>query len=81
MTALLERLRARLIDDWREASRFWSVRMNAAGALLLPLLTMVPSMPAEIQAMLPPTLRAILVGLWCVASIGARLFAQKPKNG
>lgn len=77
MTRLFERLRARLVDDWREASRWWSVRINAAGAVLLPLLTMVPSMPAEIQALLPPTLRAVLVAAWCITAIGARLFVQK----
>lgn len=77
MNKLLAAVRARLVDDWRQASAWWSVRINAVGALLLPLLTMVPSMPPEVQAMLPPTLRAALVGLWCLAAIAARLIAQK----
>ena len=77
---MMDLLKARLVDDWREASRWWSVRLNALGAILLPLLTMVPSMPAEVQALLPPALRALLVALWCVASIAARLWAQKPRG-
>ncbi len=70
-------LRDRLICDWRQASKWWSVRMNAIGALLLPALTMVPSMPPEVQAMLPLKVRALLIGLWCIASLGARVIAQK----
>jgi hypothetical protein len=74
-------LKNRLVDDWRQASHWWSVRMNAIGALLLPVVTLVPSMPVEVQALLPPAARAVLVALWCVASIAVRLIAQKPKSG
>jgi hypothetical protein len=81
MTKLMAAVRARLVDDWRQAGRWWSVRLNALGALLLPLLTMVPSMPAEVQEALPPALRAVLVALWCLAAIAVRVWAQKPKDG
>lgn len=80
MRTLPAAVRARLVDDWREASRWWSVRINAVGVVLLPLLQMVPEMPAPIQALLPPGARAIVAGLWCVVAIGARLFAQKRKG-
>lgn len=70
-----------LVDDWREATRWWSVRWAALGAILLPLLTMVPSMPDEIQGILPPSVRAAAAVLWCVASIAFRLMAQKKADG
>jgi hypothetical protein len=68
----------RLVDDWHRALRLWSVRVNALGAIVLPLLTMVPALPVEIQALFPPAVRALLAALWCVAAIGARLIKQKP---
>jgi hypothetical protein len=74
---MLERIQARLVDDWRDARHWWSVRWNALGAILLPLLTAVPSMPDEIQAMLPEWLRVTAAGLWCIAAIAFRLMAQK----
>jgi hypothetical protein len=46
--------------------------MNAIGAMLLPLLMLVPQMPAEIQALLPPAIRAIVAGLWCLLNIVVR---------
>lgn len=64
------------VDNWRKAMKWWSVRMNLIGAALLPLLMLVPQMPAEIQALLPPAVRAIAAGLWCVINIIVRLKAQ-----
>ena len=64
------------VDNWRKAMKMWSVRMNAVGAVLLPLLTLVPQMPAEVQVLLPPAARAIVAALWCVLNIAVRLTAQ-----
>jgi hypothetical protein len=69
------------VDNWRTASKWWSVRMNAIGAMLLPLLMLVPQMPAEIQALLPPAIRAIVAGLWCLLNIVVRLKSQKKVGG
>lgn len=74
---MIEVIKSRLVADWRNASRWWSVRMNAIGALLLPLLTLVPSMPPEIQAIFPPSVRAGLAAAWCIATIAVRLMAQR----
>lgn len=73
----MDRLRDRLVDDWRDFTRWWSVRMTALGALVSSLLIMVPAMPAEIQALLPPGVRLVLVGLWAAASIYARVARQR----
>jgi hypothetical protein len=76
----LDWLKSKLVDDWRDARRWWSVRINAIGMVILPLLVMVPALPTEIQAMMPPTYRAIAVALWCAASIAARMIKQKDKD-
>lgn len=74
---LWDRIEARLVADWRDALKWWSVRWNAAGAVLMPLLMSVPSMPPEIQALLPESLRAVIAALWCSAAIGFRVWGQK----
>lgn len=79
---MLEKLKDRLVDDWCHMARWWSVRMTALGGLLSSLLIMVPAMPAEIQALLPPAARVVIVALWAAASIYARVHKQKaPTNG
>lgn len=77
---MLDGLKDRLIDDWSRALKLWSVRINALGAIILPLLTMVPALPAEFQALFPPAVRAIIAALWCAAAIAARLVKQKPSG-
>jgi hypothetical protein len=72
-------LHDRLIEDWRSAWRFWSIRMQLAGTMISGLLVMVPAMPAEIQELVPLKYRVVAIGLWAVASIGARLIKQKPR--
>jgi hypothetical protein len=73
-------LRDRLVDDWRDASRWWSVRWNAVGAVILPLMQAVPSMPPEVQAVFPVPLRAAVACAWCVVAIYFRVYAQKPRD-
>lgn len=77
---MLSALKARLVDDWCNATKWWSVRWNAVGAILLPLMTMVPDMPDAVKEMFPTPVRAIVAGLWCVISIGFRVWAQGNKN-
>jgi hypothetical protein len=77
---MLERLKPRLIDDWRQAGKWWSVRWNAFGAVVLPLMQAVPSMPAEVQAVFPLPVRAGVACAWCVIAIYFRVYAQKKPN-
>lgn len=74
---LWNRLEERLVTDWRDALKWWSVRWSAAGAVLMPLLMSVPSMPDEIQALLPESIRAVIAAVWCAAAIGFRVWGQK----
>jgi hypothetical protein len=68
------------VDNWRKALGFMSVKMNLIGAALLPVLTLVPQMPKEVQDLLPPALRAGLAGAWCLLNIVVRLKAQPKLN-
>ena len=66
-----------LVEDWRNFHQWWSVRWNALGAVLLPALVMVPSMPPEIQALIPAPYRAAAAALYMAGGIALRLMAQK----
>lgn len=74
-------LRERLVADWATIAKFWSVRMNAIGVVLYPLLIAVQTMPPEVQAMFPVQYRAILAGIYSLASIAARVWPQQKLNG
>jgi uncharacterized membrane-anchored protein len=74
-------LRDRLVADWQTIIRFWSVQWAALGTILLPIMTVVPSLPAEVQALLPPTVRVIVTGAWSLIYIALRVWPQKKLNG
>jgi uncharacterized membrane-anchored protein len=73
--------RDRLVADWGTITKFWSVRWAALGTFLLPIMTVVPSLPNEVQALLPPTVRVIVTGLWSLIYIALRVWPQKKLNG
>lgn len=70
-------IKERLVCDWHQASKWWSVRWNALGAVILPLMAMSPDMPDAIRDMFPSPVRATIAGLWCIVSIGFRVWSQK----
>lgn len=77
--------RFEFIEDWRQAWRFWSVRLAAAGGALQALLAWWPdaalvmwnSMPDEVKALLPQSAVMTLPLLFFAASIVARILKQK----
>ena len=75
------KLEGRLIADYRTICKLWSVRWAALGTFLLPIMTVVPSLPAEVQALLPPTVRVIVTGVWSMVYIALRVWPQKKLNG
>jgi hypothetical protein len=81
LAAVAAAIRARMVDDARQALSWWSVRANALGILLMPLIVMVPTMPAEVQGLFPLKLRAGLAGAYSLLAIVLRLAAQKKPNG
>lgn len=79
--SIIDGIKARLVEDWKQATRWWSVRMTAIGAILYPLLISVQAMPPEVQALFPLRYRAIAAGLFQLAVIAARVWGQKTPNG
>jgi hypothetical protein len=75
--------------DWRQARRWWSVRVSALGSLLFALLTAFPDqalafwngVPAEIRERIPDNLEhAITAGLFAAVLI-VRLIPQEQADG
>lgn len=67
----------RLVAGWRCALRMWSLQMHTFGTLIVAALVMVPTMPAEVQALVPLKYRVAVIGAWYVGGIWARLKKQK----
>lgn len=75
----------RLIENWRRAHRLWSVRLNAAGAVVMAAALSAPDALAQAWAALPADLRgivphadAIALALF-VAGFAARIVHQEKK--
>jgi hypothetical protein len=73
----------KLITDWRQSWRLWSVRVSAIGAMLFAFLLAAPdqvlaiwqALPADIQALIP---NAKEIGLFLsVAVVVARVVQQR----
>lgn len=76
MTDLLRTLNARFVQGWASAWRWWSVRLHVIATAAVALLLLVPSMPAEVQALVPPAWRAVAIGLWLIAGLLVRVWKQ-----
>ncbi|WP_230769790.1 DUF7940 domain-containing protein [Sphingomonas sp. Leaf4] len=76
----------KLTPDWRQAWRWWSVRLSALGSLLCAfalaspdtLLAVWQALPADVVALLPERLVAIVPLILFTLTIGARLVQQQP---
>lgn len=82
---MLEKLEAKLVNNWRNAWKWWSMRLNliasVAVAYLLSspelILTTLNQLPPEMRAFFPPAIGFVLFAV--VA--GVRIWKQKnPKN-
>lgn len=79
--ALLAAADARLVEDWREALKWWSVRWALVGTIVLPSLQVLPSeLPGSLQGLFPPALRAGIAGLWCAGFFAFRVWGQSRSN-
>lgn len=74
----------KLVENWRQSWRWWSMRLNAAAALLITyvlaapdvLLSVLNSLPADTRAVFPPAAGIVIFLL--VA--GVRLYKQNHKD-
>lgn len=89
MQSLLQRVRARLVDDWKRAWRWWSMRFNAAGIAVLAFVQFEPGavlwvwnmMPGEVRRFLPPNfLLWVGLGLFLLSML-SRVVKQEKKDG
>ena len=73
----------RMIDDWRRAGRFWSVRLNLIGLALVAAEQALPLwgfVPAEARAVLPRWLVAGLPLICFALATVARVIRQEKKH-
>ena len=76
--------------DWREASRWWSLRVSTFGSILFAGMTLLPeqllslwnSVPADIRAMIPERANNLVGMILFIAVVIARVIPQrKPAEG
>lgn len=76
----------KLIDNWRQSGRLWSVRLSAFGAALFAFLLTAPDLAQTIWTALPPDVQAVIpnrTGVALAISIAvtiARVLRQKDKS-
>lgn len=74
---MLNKLKSYLVDDWHNATRWWSVRIHALAIAYLALFALMPVLSPQIAALLPSPLQTPVIGAYAVLGIVARLIAQK----
>lgn len=78
----------KLIPDWRQSWRLWSVRVQAAGATLMTFAAAWPSgakdiwesIPADIRAMLPQRTALVIAAVLFIGGLAARHVQQGSKH-
>lgn len=78
---MIGRLVDSLVPDWRQSWRWLSVQLHFAATGILAVVVAVPTMPCELQDMVPGPVRLLLVAAWAGLGLWARLYKQKPKGG
>lgn len=77
----------KLIENWRAATRLWSVRVNALGAAVMAFALAAPGAVAQAWAVLPAEMRALVphpewIAMFLFAAgIIARVIHQEHKDG
>lgn len=76
---MMERIRALLVDDLRSTWKLWSVWFHTASTLVIGALLLTPSMPDQVQALIPAPYRAAAIAVWWLG--GYFLRAAKQSGG
>jgi len=77
-----------LIEDWKKATRLWSVRFGIIGTAVMGLFTAWPesalylwgAMPFEVRALIPERFVSAIALFVFVMSTVSRIIKQRPKN-
>lgn len=75
----------KLIPNWRDGWKFWSVRVQAIGILILLMLEQIPdvvysaweALPTELQSLIPDSSLKIVAYAALIGGIVARLLYQE----
>lgn len=81
---MIDWIRDRLVDEARQAWRFWSIRFNAIGLAILGWVQFDPvsalavwnMMPANVRAVLPPHLLTFIAFVFFALAMLARVVKQ-----
>jgi hypothetical protein len=77
---MLDPIRKRLVDDWRQAWRWSTVRFHALMLLLAGVYEIMPALSPQIAAMLPAAHQAKAIGVYALIGLLLRLTKMK-SNG
>ena len=66
------------VADWRQCWRWLSVHAHLIGTAVLGIVLLAPSLPDEVQAVVPVKWRALVLAVWAVLGLLARLKKQGP---
>lgn len=77
-----------LIEDWKKATRLWSVRFGLIGTAVMGIFTAWPesalylwgAMPGEVRALIPERFVSAIALFVFVMSTVSRIIKQRPKH-
>jgi hypothetical protein len=79
---MFERIRSRLVDDWHEAWRWWTTRLNALTTILLGYILAYPNAVPDLLKQLPDDLQPLVPWVvpicWGLLVQVARMTKQGP---
>lgn len=73
-------LRSKFIDDCKNFYKLWSVWFHTLSTAIIGALLLMPSMPVEIQQLIPVPYRAVAIGVWLLLGYLLRGWKQGPKQ-
>jgi hypothetical protein len=65
-----------LVRGWQHSWTWFSVHMHVIGIAILALAVAVPTLPDTVQALVPLKWRVLILGIWGLLGLLARLMKQ-----
>lgn len=73
---MFSNLQGKFIDDCKKWYKLWSIWFHTASTAIIGVLLLMPSMPAEVQVLVPVPYRAIAIAVWLVLGFFLRVKKQ-----
>ena len=64
------------VAGWRHSWTWFSVQMHVIGTAMLGIALIAPALPDEVMAIVPLKWRALMLGVWALVGLLARLKKQ-----